>query len=136
MMTDEQQLLLFLQKKNVLDDKEVSSCVSEPEPVDVFNDNTKVVEGLVIKNKVKKILQKIMSSNMSALDWRLVYGIIEKDFKKHDYYANLPPELETTVASGVMSRIKLIKSEVEEEKKEAISPIKRRKGFQAKVGPA
>jgi hypothetical protein len=112
MMTDEQMLLLQLQKKNVLEDHEVSSCISEPEPVDVFNDSTKVVEGLVIKNKVKKVVQKIMSNKMSALDWRLVYGIIEKDFKKHDVYANLPEDLESKVSSELMNRINLIKKQV------------------------
>jgi len=30
-----------------------------------------------------------MSNKMSALDWRLVYGVIEQDFNKHDLFANL-----------------------------------------------
>ena len=84
MMTDEQLLLLQIQKKFFLDNQEVSSCSSEPEPVDVFNDSTKVVEALAIKKKVKKVLQKITSNKMSALDWRLLLGIIEKDLKRND----------------------------------------------------
>jgi hypothetical protein len=84
MMTDEQLLLLQIQKKFFLDNQEVSSCSSEPEPVDVFNDSTKVVEALAIKKKVKKVLQKITNNKMSALDWRLLLGIIEKDLKRND----------------------------------------------------
>lgn len=71
----------------------------------------------MIKQKVKKLLQKIMSNKMTALDWRLVYGIIEKDFKKHDLFTSLPPELENSVEMGLKDRINLIKTEVEEDKK-------------------
>ena len=75
------------------------------------------MEGLVIKNKIKKMLQKITSNKMSALDWRLVYGIIEKDFKRHEVYANLPESLEARVTADLMKRINVIRNEVEEDRK-------------------
>jgi len=54
---------------------------------------------------------------MSALDWRLVYGIIEKDFKRHEVYANLPEDLEAKVTADLMKRINVIRNEVEEDRK-------------------
>ena len=81
----------------------------------------------MIKNKMKKMLQKITSNKMSALDWRLVYGIIEKDFKRHEVYANLPEELESKVSADLMKRINSIRNEVEEDKKVSHMTFKRRK---------
>ena len=105
MFNDEQHMLLKIQKKNFLDDEETSSKTSEPEPVDVFNDKTKVMERLSIKKQVNKVLEKISSSKMSTLDWRLVYGIVEKDFKKHENMKNLK--------SGFMQKIRQSRSILE-----------------------
>jgi len=68
MFNDERNMLLKFQKKNFLNDEEASSKTSEPEPVDVFNDKTKVMERLSIKKQVNKVLEKISSIKMSALD--------------------------------------------------------------------
>jgi hypothetical protein len=86
------------------DHKTTSS--SEPEPVDIINDKSRIFEGLIVKNKIKRLLMKMNSGDMSTLDWRLVYGVLEKNFRKQDTKANLQSELAHTTSSRIVHRLK------------------------------
>jgi hypothetical protein len=54
------------------------------------------------------------SGEMSALDWRLVYGVLEKNFKKHDHKANLSSELAHTVNARIVQRLRRLKTNLDE----------------------
>ena len=95
-------------------DEPSSSEQSTDNPIDAINNEKMQIENLVLQNQVTKIVTKIKSGNMTAFDWRLMYGVFRSNFKKHDHYTNLKhTPLNKTLAklgSKVLERIKKIKT--------------------------
>jgi len=90
----------------MLESDHMTTSSSEPEPVDIINDKSRIYENLITKNKIKRLLIKINGGDMSALDWRLVYGVLEKNFHKQDTKAHLQSELAHTTSIRIVDRLK------------------------------
>lgn len=98
----------------MLESENQTTSSSDPEPVDIIDDSTRLAEGLVVKNKIKRLLVKMNSGEMSALDWRLVYGVLERNFRKHDHKANLSSELAHTMNAMIVHRLRRLKNSLDE----------------------